>query len=558
VVILEKAQFPRHKVGEGLIVDVNRILADLGALEAVEAEDFPKKYGSTFLWGADRRPSTFLFRDGQALVGAPDGYQLEYTWHVDRPRYDAILADTAASHGAEFIHGATVTGVVESDGRVQGVLARMGENPEQEIRADWVIDCGGVNGPLARDRGVRTLDAELRNIAMFGYFRGVGWREDLQGPPALRRTLILTHPKGWVWLIPVSREVVSVGFVTRLEGYQAERSARGADLSPESLYFEVLKELPEYGDLLADAEVFDYREEGRLVHTIQEFSFTCQNITGPGWALCGDAAGFVDAILSVGCFVAQAHAQFLAYALVSALDRDCAPELAMESYETTVQENLAAFRAITHMFYAFNSDQSEWWRECSDVLRASSLVPDGADKEAFLTFVNGFSTRHALYEEAVNSFGGLFLMGLGQSLFDGEETLFDEAAATEETGRARALIGRDPRLRMASEWDVRDFALPHSGRGRLRPVARLEVAGSGAGKGHGISRRIFIPSALEGVPSLLDGTRRLSEVAVALHGAGVGADADGCRREVLKLAYRLAVMGVVEECGLGRGDAAHD
>ena len=29
-------------------------------------------------------------------------YPMEYTWHVDRPTYDQILADCAADHGAAF------------------------------------------------------------------------------------------------------------------------------------------------------------------------------------------------------------------------------------------------------------------------------------------------------------------------------------------------------------------------------------------------------------------------------------------------------------------------
>ena len=546
VLIIEKDTFPRHKVGEGLIVDINRILADMGALEAIEEARFPLKYGSTFLWGQERQPATFLFREAQGASCPQGDYQLDYTWHVDRPTYDKILLDCAVGHGARVVHGATVTDVVRDGERVVGAVVKDHAGREHHIAATWVIDCAGIAGPLTRRLGGRVIDEDLRNIALFAYHRNVGWRDELQGPPELRRTLILTHPRGWVWLIPVSATEASVGFVTSLRAFQAEKERRGGALDPAELYEEVLRELPEYDDLFSGSTVFDYRAEGRLVHTIQEFSFACERIHGPGWALCGDAAGFVDAILSIGCFVAQAHAQFLAYALASVLDGDCDPDVAFDSYATTVDENLDAFRAITHMFYAYNASRSDWWRESSSLLRQSALVPEGQDREAFIAFVSGFTARHSLYEEAVNSFGGMFLLGLGQSLF-GEAALFDEEAADSAARRARRLVASDPVLRMNTPWTTGTFALPHTGTGRLRPVVRLEFQPVvEALKGQEIARRLYLPGILGSVPGRLDGSRSLRAIAEEISGAAAGSDPDGCYREVMKLAYRLARMGVVD------------
>ncbi len=49
VAVFEKAEFPRFKIGESLVVDVNRVLADMGALAAVEDAGFIRKVGATFL-----------------------------------------------------------------------------------------------------------------------------------------------------------------------------------------------------------------------------------------------------------------------------------------------------------------------------------------------------------------------------------------------------------------------------------------------------------------------------------------------------------------------------
>jgi flavin-dependent dehydrogenase len=538
VLVVERETFPRHKVGEGLIVDINRVLADMGALEAVENADFPLKHGTTFLWGAERDSTTFLFREAMAVRDGERDYPLEYTWHVDRPIYDQILADCAADHGAEFAFQWSVTELLQEGGRARGVEIRSSEGETRTVRAQWVVDCGGISGPLTRTCATRETDDKLRNIALYGYFRGVGWHKDLQGPPELRRTLILTHPRGWMWVIPIGLHEASVGFVTSLDTWAEMKADRGERLDPETIYREAIKELPEHETLFGAAEMFDHRGDGRLVHTIQEFSFNARPIWQPGWALCGDAAGFVDAILSVGCFVAQTHAQFLAYALASVLD-GADEEMALDSYARTVTENLDAFRSITHMFYAYNATRSDWWRDCSSLLKQSALVPDASDRQAFVAFVSGLGARHALYEEAINSFGGMFLVGLGDALF-GTDSLFDEATAEDEARAARSIIGRDPVLAVVGDLHVERFALPHTGTGRLRPVAR--VSQPVPSESLAIAHRLVAPAAMARVVPLFDGERTLSAIA---RETAQGESPEVWRREVYKLAYRLLRMGAL-------------
>ena len=529
VLVLEREGFPRHRVGEGFIVDINRVLADMGAVERIEEEGFPRKWGTTFVWGERREPSTFLFREAAALVDAPEGYQLGYTWHVDRPRFDQLLSEVAVAHGAQFVTGQRVVDVLREGERVVGVRAR-GRGGDAEVRARWVIDCGGAGGPLTTTVGERVHDRAIRNIAIYGYFEDVGWTPELNGPPDDRRTLILTHPRGWLWLIPVSRELTSVGFVT---SHAVWRAGEVAD--PVAHLDEVLRELPEYEALFAGARAVDYQGDGKLVHAVQELSYTCHRIWGPGWALSGDAAGFVDPVLSIGVYVAMAHAQFLAYALASVLDGELTPELALGSYARSVQDNCDAFRSVAHMFYAYNATRSDWWRECSGLLRQSVHVPEAAERQAFLAFVTGFSARHGLYEEAVNAFGNEFLVSMGQLLFEGQE-LFEEASLAAEERRVRELLAGDPRLRLRGRWELAPFALPATGTGRLRELRRLELEGGGEDGVYAIGRRLHVEPELAAVPGLLDGARKVSEVAAA------SGDAEGAERLIL----RLARMGALE------------
>jgi hypothetical protein len=232
----------------------------------------------------------------------------------------------------------------------------------------------------------------------------------------------------------------------------------------------------------------------------------------------------------------------LAYALGSALAGECSDEIAMGSYETIVQENLEAFRAVTHMFYAFNSSRSDWWKDCSMLLRDSAYVPDGADKASFLAFVNGFTARHGLYEEAVNAFGNMFLVGIGGSLFPDEE-LFDEEACGASMRVAADIIASDPILELTCGFEAQEFALPRVGTGGLSPVTRLFFDRETA-VGQQIARRLVAPAGHEIVLNLLDGQRRLSEVIAHLEEESPGPVP--WDEPVLSFALRLLRAGVAK------------
>ncbi len=539
--VLERARFPRHALGESLLVDTNRVLDAMGCLDEVERAGFSRKLGVTFVWGAERSVFTFVWKEGlAAVVDAPSGYQLDYTWHVDRARYDEILAGAAQREGAEVVHGVTALDAIFEDERVVGVRTRDEAGREGEVRARWVVDCGNDHGPLHRKLAGKVLDDELRNVAVYGYLRGVRFDEELSGTETHRRTAILSHPRGWVWVIPLAAGLTSVGFVTAVTTLR-----RDAPPSHRGYFEQALRALPEHARLFGDAELVDYRGDGKLVHATQEWSYRCARVWGPGWATCGNAAGFVDAILSVGCFVAQHHAQFLACALASVLDGDATDDEALSSYAVSVDENLASFRAVAAMFYAYHTSMSDWWRECSQQLRKSTLVPSASDRAAFLAFSTGFSARAAIYDHALNALGGSFLKDVGEQLF-ASEPVFRARALDDEAARAREIVLGDPVLALAPGATLRPFFLPDLARGRVRPVVRLDAPDGGAG---GATRRLYLPPTLAHAIELVDGRRTLAEIAAATAERAPRSERGAVKSELLKLAYRLVCMRLATEVG---------
>ena len=56
VVVLEKARFPRWRIGESTIPVANTVLRELGVYDQLYNGGAIKKVGITFVWGADRVP----------------------------------------------------------------------------------------------------------------------------------------------------------------------------------------------------------------------------------------------------------------------------------------------------------------------------------------------------------------------------------------------------------------------------------------------------------------------------------------------------------------------
>jgi hypothetical protein len=189
----------------------------------------------------------------------------------------------------------------------------------------------------------------------------------------------------------------------------------------------------------------------------------------------------------------------------------------------------------------FNGNLSQWWQACTEQLRASTMIPDTRDRESCLAFFTGFSMRTSYYEDAVNCFGGSFLLDVGRQIF-GDDDLFGERGVPQEAARAKELIRRDASLELTSEVHQVPIALPALEQGRLRRAVRVSFGAPT--RGPELSRRLVVPELLAGVPELFKGGRRCSEIA-----ACIAREPDfplaSARIEVMKLAYRLVCMGLV-------------
>lgn len=292
VLVIERQHFPRFSIGESLLCHCLDFVEEAGMLDAVNAAGFQLKNGAAFAWG--ERYSAFDFGD-TFTAGKPTTFQ------VQRADFDKLLADQAALQGVEIRYGESIVSVDFE--RPQPRLIVQREDASQYVlEAAFVLDASGYGRVLPR-----LLDLELPSNfpprqAVFTHVQ-----DQIDSPTFDReKILITTHPTQrdiWFWTIPFSNGRCSVGVVAAA----AHFAGRTDDLDACLQGF--IAETPSLAGALQNA-VWD--TEAR---TIGGYSANVKTLHGPGFALLGNAAEFLDPVFSSGVTIAMRSASMAAAVL---------------------------------------------------------------------------------------------------------------------------------------------------------------------------------------------------------------------------------------------------
>ena len=491
VLIIESGAFPRFHTGESLVTEINLILDEMGVFEAINEAGFVRKFGATFVWGEDRTPAELIFADLERPNTPAVG--TAYSWHVERARYDAILLDHAEQLGATVRRQEAVTGLLKNGEQVVGVTTASGETHS----ARFVVDATGQSG-LCGSLSDREMDPRLKNMASFAYFRGFQFDDDLNGPPGESRALIVSHAAGWSWLFPIRDDIVSVGTVRAIAAQQAD-----TERTPLEVIQAAIDASPELSRVLSDATpVLDDPERLPSRH-VRDFSYTSRTIHSPGLLRTGDAAGFVDPILSVGCFLSQFTARLLAYALNTVLSDDSVDEeRILSAYAAHVTDTLSAFRELTYFYYGFNGHVDEWWQLANDLVRDTTFWEAVSDRQAFLQFATGFAANSSAFREANTLFDLEFLVGM----FNQQRA---EAAPLEPKVPR---LQDNQRIQLKGPVELTKSAVPIDGKGRMAPSLRVRVSTADGSQAEGAMKRFHIPPSMAPLLDLMSDPHTLTEL----------------------------------------------
>jgi flavin-dependent halogenase len=358
VVLLERERFPRHHVGESLQPATFDLLQHyLGLRDLIAQQGFARKYGALYVWGETREPWSILFderleRDlpklDEATLLASD-YQ--HAWQVSRDRFDNLLLNEAAVHGVEVREGAEVSEPVLEGGRVRGVRLAGGEVLEARV----VIDASGQRCLLGRAFGLTSEVPDLQATSTYAYYDGAG---GAPGPLGRHVQQVVTVKDGWVWFIPVSQERTSVGVVVR------ER--RRVDQER----FQAM--LDESGLPLAGATLLA-TPDGTTLRFAKDWSFSHKQTAGPGWLMVGDAACFVDPILSGGVDFAVRGACNATLAVIAALADRATEKENFERYQSRLRDEYRAYLGLARYWYGNNRSVEGFFWEAHKELPPDSV-----------------------------------------------------------------------------------------------------------------------------------------------------------------------------------------
>lgn len=301
-VVLERATFPRYRVGESLVPHTWGTLDRLGLLDALRSSSFPVKRSVRFVAPSGKESAPFYFSEtieGEAAA----------TWQVERGEFDAMCAANAQASGVDVQMGVRVREVLfraSPDGGdvACGVRVQRGEEEPRDIAARVVVDASGSSTLLGRQLDLKGPVEGLEKASLWAYYRG-GRREE--GRDAGETTLLLLEGGAWFWYIPLADDIVSVGLVGPPERVLAVDNAAMATFERE------IQRCAPLAQRLRGAErTAPVRGIGRLAYINRE-------VAGDGWLMVGDSAMFLDPIYSSGILLALVSAEMGAASVHEAL-----------------------------------------------------------------------------------------------------------------------------------------------------------------------------------------------------------------------------------------------
>lgn len=329
-IIFESASFPRAHVGESLVTSTTRIFDEIGFLQTMEDAGFVKKYGAAWHPPSGRQFS-IEFREFPQ-----EGVNQDYTYHVDRSKFDQLLLEHAERLGSKVYQDVHAKKVLFEEGRVVGVRARLGPS-ETELPCNMVIDASGRHTLLGRQLRLKKKDPIFNQYAVHAWFEGL----DRGAKPSSEYIHIYFLPveRGWVWQIPISEDITSVGVVVDKKVFVQ------AHLDLEEYFNTHVQMNVDLAKALQNARrVNDLKAEG-------DYSYSMERFVGDGWMLVGDAARFVDPIFSSGVSVALSSAKFAAERVRYAVETGDFSEAAFLPYEQKLRGGVQVWYDFIKLYY---------------------------------------------------------------------------------------------------------------------------------------------------------------------------------------------------------------
>jgi 1H-pyrrole-2-carbonyl-[peptidyl-carrier protein] chlorinase len=348
-VVFEHELFPRPHVGESLVPSSTRVFHELGFLPKMEEARFPHKYGA--VWTADEQRAYAHDLDGLS----PDchaqlrfeerpqpGVDRNYTYHVDRGKFDLILLQHAHELGAAVYEGVRVS-AVDFAPEHPVVKFKMGRK-EMGVSVRMVADASGRQTFLGNQLKLKIKDPVFDQYAIHSWFGD--YDRMAMAKSDAHRDYIYIHflpiSNSWIWQIPISDEITSIGVVTQKKNFAGSKQDR------EDFFWRSAESRPKLVEALQRAErLRPFKEEG-------DYSYAMSQICGDRFVLIGDAGRFVDPIFSTGVSIALNSSRFAHRDILSALERNDFSRASFKTFEDTITRGAKNWYDFIAVYYRLN------------------------------------------------------------------------------------------------------------------------------------------------------------------------------------------------------------
>lgn len=310
VLLFEKDRHPRYHIGESGILSLPFILRLIGVEETLIKSGVNRKGGVYFDW------------NHKWLINWGDSG--DYTYHVERAEFDQILIERAKEVGVQVFEEHKVEEILFTNERPTGVIVES-KGQKNQYDCDHLVDASGRSALLARKyfKCQKPLKA-FQNIALWGYWLKAktphhlpgfelveGYSHKIENP-----IVISSITNGWIWGIPLHNKTLSVGVVLSQKYYDGLKK----ELSKEQIYTQALNESQTFMDLLESAYLLSD------VKQTADWSYYTEKWAGEGYFVIGDAAVFIDPLLSTGMTSAMLSAVSCAACLKEIYQEKISPE----------------------------------------------------------------------------------------------------------------------------------------------------------------------------------------------------------------------------------------
>jgi len=278
---------PEHGLAVSLPPSCAKLFDAIGVGEAIERAAFMRSTGNTVWWGSEEvRIETFA-------AGARG-------WQLKIGRLSKVLLDRAIVAGVDVERHSLAV-------------------PDH----DFMIDCTGRAGVIARKKNLRDYDDDLRTVALVGE-----WRRDGDWPvPDDTHTLIESYDDGWMWSVPTASGVRHIAAMI-----DPQRSALARGGSSTAVYLAEIAKTRLFSRLISGASL----DDGPRGWDASQYR--AREYAGDGWLLAGDAGSFIDPLSSAGVKKALASGWLAAIVAHTCLVNPPMRPLALEFFSARERE----------------------------------------------------------------------------------------------------------------------------------------------------------------------------------------------------------------------------